>query len=156
VASVTCSGGPGASMAVVAGQFVYDVADPIHPRLVCRGANTVMHLLDARTIAYTTVAGGHVVIMRRDLSTGAESRIAQLRLEPGPTTTACQVGRGTDRSRYMQPTAWHVPMGCGSSPCTSGRAEWITSCTRSTQAREGSRDAGVPGQSWRSARIART
>ena len=84
VASVACSGGPGASMAVVAGQFVYDVADPIRPRLVCRGANTVMRLLDAKTIAYTTVAGGHVVIMRRDLSTGAESRIAQLRLEPRP------------------------------------------------------------------------
>src|SRR5438105_5969060 len=84
VASVACSGGPGASMAVVAGQFVYDVADPIRPRLVCRGANTVMRLLDAKTIAYTTVAGGHVVIMRRDLSTGAESRIAQLRLGPRP------------------------------------------------------------------------
>src|SRR5205814_9710087 len=71
-------------MAVVAGQFVYDVADPIRPRLVCRGANTVMRLLDAKTIAYTTVAGGHVVNMRRDLSTGPESRIAQLPLEPRP------------------------------------------------------------------------
>ena len=84
VASVTCSGGPGPAMAVVAGQFVYDVGDPIHPRLVCRGANTAVHLLDGNAIAYTTVVAGHVVIVRRDLTTGAESRIAQLRMEPQP------------------------------------------------------------------------
>ena len=31
-AKVSCSGGPGAAMAVVSGQFIYDVSDPTHPR----------------------------------------------------------------------------------------------------------------------------
>jgi hypothetical protein len=83
-ASVTCVGGPGAAMTVVAGAFLYEVLDPLHPRLVCRSANTVLHLLDGNAVAYTAVVDGHVVIVRRDLTTGAESRVAQLRLEPHP------------------------------------------------------------------------
>ena len=71
-------------MAVVAGTLVYDVADPIHPRLVCRGANTVVHLLDSKAIAYTKVADGHVVIVRRDIATGVESQVAQLRTKADP------------------------------------------------------------------------
>jgi hypothetical protein len=59
--------------------FVYDVADPLHPRLICRGTDTSIHLLDSNAIAYTTYATGHAVIIRRDLTTGAEARIAQLR-----------------------------------------------------------------------------
>src|SRR5207253_3386134 len=81
---VTCPGKSGAVMAVVAGAIVYDVADPLRPRLVCRSANTVIHLLDGNAIAYTAVVADHVVIVRRDLSTGAESRIAQLRIAPRP------------------------------------------------------------------------
>lgn len=81
-ASVTCSGGPGAAMAVVAGQFIYDVSDPVHPRLVCRTNNTYLHLLDGNAIAYTTVAARKVFIVRRDLSTGAESQIGQLPADP--------------------------------------------------------------------------
>jgi len=69
---------------VIAHSFVYDVADPIHPRLVCRGDNTAIHVLSTNAIAYTTVAAGKVVIVRRDLTTGAESRIAQLRVSPQP------------------------------------------------------------------------
>jgi hypothetical protein len=83
-ASVTCSGGAGTRLTVVAGAFVYDVADTLHPRLVCRSANTVIHLLAGNAIAYTAVADGHIVIVRRDVTTGAESRIAQLRQEPYP------------------------------------------------------------------------
>src|SRR5438105_7715892 len=83
-ASVTCSGRPATAMSVVAGAFVYDVADPVRPRLVCRSANTVIHLLDGNAIAYTAVVADHVVIVRRDLTSRAESRIAQLRLEPHP------------------------------------------------------------------------
>jgi hypothetical protein len=71
-------------MVVVNRNVLYDVADPIHPRQVCRGSDTIIHLLDANAIAYTTVAAGHVVIVRRDLTSGAESRIAQLRVAPYP------------------------------------------------------------------------
>jgi hypothetical protein len=71
-------------MVVVARSFLYDVADPINPRLVCRGTETYMHLLDGNAIAYSTVAAGKVVIVRRDITTGAESRIAQLHVAPLP------------------------------------------------------------------------
>ena len=80
--SVTCSGGPGSAMAVVAGQFVYDVTDPVHPRLVCRTTTTYLHLLDGNAIAYTTVAAKKVVIVRRDLTTGEETRTGQLPADP--------------------------------------------------------------------------
>ena len=82
VASVKCSGGPGAAMVVIASQFVYDIANAVHPRLICRGANTEIRLLDGNAIAYPTVVGGHVVIVKRNLTTGAESSIAQLRVDP--------------------------------------------------------------------------
>lgn len=72
-------------MVVLDNSFVYDVADPIHPRLICRATDTQMHLLDGNTLAYTTYAGGHTVIVRRDLTTGAESRIAQLRSDQKST-----------------------------------------------------------------------
>jgi len=75
-------------MVVIARTFVYDVADPIRPRLVCRASDTVIHLVDGSAIAYTTVVGGQVVIVRRDLTTGAESQIAKLRSNPNVATTA--------------------------------------------------------------------
>ena len=81
VATMKCSGGPATAMVVLENSFVYDVVDPIHPRLICRGTDTAIHLLDSNAIAYTTYAGGHDVIIRRDLTTGAESRIAQLRTD---------------------------------------------------------------------------
>jgi hypothetical protein len=82
LASITCFGGPGAAMAVIASRFVYDVSDPVHPRLVCRGANTVIHLLDGNAIAYITAIAGQVVIVRRDLTNAVETRIAQLPADP--------------------------------------------------------------------------
>jgi hypothetical protein len=71
-------------MAVVGNTFLYDVADTINPRLVCRATDTTIHLIDGNNIAYTTVSAGHVVIVRRNLTTGAESRVAQLRVDPQP------------------------------------------------------------------------
>ena len=75
-------------MVVVSRLFVYDVADPVHPRLVCRGADTVIQMVDSNAIAYTKVVGGKVFIIRRDLSSGAESRIARLHGNPDLTSTA--------------------------------------------------------------------
>src|SRR5437660_10816720 len=50
---VTCAGKAGAVMAVVAGAIVYDVADPLRPRLVYRRLNTLIHPLDGHAIACT-------------------------------------------------------------------------------------------------------
>src|ERR1700730_12584806 len=47
VGSVKCSGGPGTAMVVIGRTFVYDVADTINPRLVCRGEETVVQLVDS-------------------------------------------------------------------------------------------------------------
>jgi hypothetical protein len=68
-------------MAVVGGQFIYDVSDPIHPRLVCRTSNTYLHL-DGNAITYTTVAATKVYVVRRDLTTGAESSVGLLPANP--------------------------------------------------------------------------
>src|SRR3989475_458578 len=87
-ASVNRSVGLGTAMGVLARPFVYAAADPINPRLVCRATDTVIHLIDGNAIAYTTVVANQVVIVRRDLTTGAESRIAQLRSNPNVTITA--------------------------------------------------------------------
>jgi hypothetical protein len=69
-------------MAVVGQAFVYDVANTISPRLVCRGTETTIHLIDGNSIAYTKVVAGHVVIVRHNLTTGSESQVAQLRAAP--------------------------------------------------------------------------
>jgi hypothetical protein len=81
-AKVTCSAAPGAAMAVIAGQFLYDVSNPTHPRLVCRTTTTYFHLLEGNAIAYTTVAAKKVYIVRRDLTTGAETSIGRLPADP--------------------------------------------------------------------------
>jgi hypothetical protein len=88
VASVSCSGGPAAAMAVIAGQFLYDVGDPVNPRLICHASDTIIHMIDGPAIAFTTVVAGQVVIVRRDLTTGSETQIAQLRSNPGAAITA--------------------------------------------------------------------
>jgi hypothetical protein len=69
-------------MAVVSGQFLYDVSDPAHPRLVCRTTTTYLHVLDGNAVAYTTVAAKKVYIVRRDLTTGAEFSIGRLPADP--------------------------------------------------------------------------
>jgi hypothetical protein len=69
-------------MAVIADRFLYDVSDPVHPRLVCRSAKTLIHLIDRNAIAYTSVADGQTTIIRHDLTTGAESLVARLPADP--------------------------------------------------------------------------
>jgi hypothetical protein len=71
-------------MAVVAGLFLYDVADPVHPRMVCRATKTYMQLVDSNTIAYTVaLSGGKANIVWRDLVTGVNTQVAVLPADPG-------------------------------------------------------------------------
>src|SRR5438309_1865844 len=84
-ALVTCTRGPATAMVVVAGQFLYDVTDPVHPVLICRAENTYLRLLGGNAIAYTTVVTGTATVaVRRDLTTGAVTRIGDLRISPQP------------------------------------------------------------------------
>ena len=50
--------------------------------LVCRTTTTYLHLLDGNAIAYTTVAAKKVYVVRRDLTTGAESSVGLLPADP--------------------------------------------------------------------------
>jgi hypothetical protein len=83
---VRCTGAPGIALAVIADQFLYDVSKPADPRLVCRGANatieTSIHLLDGNAISYIAHVASQAVVVRHDLTTGAETLIAQLPAEP--------------------------------------------------------------------------
>jgi hypothetical protein len=72
-------------MVVVAGQFLYDVTDPVHPILTCRAENTYLRLLGGNAIGYTTVVTGTATVaVRRDLTTGAVTSIGDLRISPQP------------------------------------------------------------------------
>lgn len=69
-------------MATIADRFLYDVSDPVHPRLVCRTVNTLIHLVGGNEIAYTTVVDGQTFVVRHDLMTGSGSEVARLPADP--------------------------------------------------------------------------
>ncbi len=71
-------------MTVIAGLFLYDVTDPVRPRLVCRATNTYLQLLAGNKIAYTVaLANGQADIIWRDLTTGVNTKVAELPADPG-------------------------------------------------------------------------
>src|SRR5437868_1831928 len=67
------AGGP---MALI-GQAVYDVADPVHPRLLCQVSNTVTHLYTGDTFQYIRRSGdtGTEVVLH-SIGSGNESVVA--------------------------------------------------------------------------------
>jgi hypothetical protein len=77
-----CSGGTGAVMAVIGDRFLYEASDPIHPRMLCRSSNTLIHLIDGNAIVYTRVANGETTVVRHELATGVESSVARLPADP--------------------------------------------------------------------------
>src|SRR5882672_10372408 len=86
-ASVTCSGRPGTSMTVIAGVLLYEITDPVNPRLVCTAHNTYMQLAGNAVVYTTAAAGGKAAVVRRDLTTGGESQIALLPADPRGSKT---------------------------------------------------------------------
>jgi hypothetical protein len=66
-------------MVVVAGAYLYDVTDPLHPRLVCSASNTYIQLTGAGKLAYTVpISGGKAEIVWRDLVTGVNTKAVLL------------------------------------------------------------------------------
>src|SRR5438034_4409305 len=114
VATVTCSGSPSTSMTVIAGVLLYDVADPINPHLVCRASSTFMQLVAGSAIVYTkAAAGGKAAIVRRDLTSGAESQVALLPADPGGSKNwtadgALEVYAG--KAKAINEITWSVPI----------------------------------------------
>ena len=60
-------------MAVIGERFVYDVSDPIRPRLICSATNSEVHVVSKTAVAYTTTIDGRVVVVRRDLASHADT-----------------------------------------------------------------------------------
>src|SRR2546429_4554676 len=81
-ASITCSTTATAALTVLARNLVYDVSDPLHPRRVCRGTNTEIQLAGGTSIAYVTAKNGKAVVMRHELTTGAETLAGTLPFDP--------------------------------------------------------------------------
>jgi hypothetical protein len=89
VASVRCVGQGGAAMVLV-GRAIYDVTDPVHPKLVCTFVNTVAHLFTGDTFEYLRETGdangrGTEVVLR-SIGSGNERVVAgwPLSLLEGP------------------------------------------------------------------------
>ena len=75
--SVRCVARPSGGPMVLLGQAIYEVADPVHPKLLCQIANTVTHLYTGDTFAYlrrTGETGTEVVL--HSMGSGNESVIA--------------------------------------------------------------------------------
>jgi len=114
VGSVTCTGGPGTSMSVISGVLLYDVTDPVQPRLVCRANNTFIQLIPGNAIAYTkSASSGETAIVRHDLITGGESQVGLLPADPRGSKSwtadgALQVYAGT--AKQIDELSWSVPI----------------------------------------------
>ena len=80
---VSCHGGSGASaMVMIGGYFgathlIYDVSDPVHPRLLCQVHGTAAHLFTGDTFTYLKpVSQTETDVMLRSLGSGNESKVA--------------------------------------------------------------------------------
>src|SRR5690348_458844 len=73
--SVTCPGASGAAMALV-GAALWDVTDPVHPRLVCRILNTTAHLFTGDTFQYIRTNAQTTEVVLHSIGSGNESVVA--------------------------------------------------------------------------------
>lgn len=82
VPSVTCTTAVAARSLVLmgsgnAGYLLYEVSDPVHPKLVCRITSTSAHIVSAESIAYLKpVSSTATDVMVRSLLTGSDTRVA--------------------------------------------------------------------------------
>ena len=71
--SVTCVTRPTGAPMVLVGWALYEVADPIHPRLLCKIASTATHLYTADTFAYIRRSGDGTEVVLHSIGSGNES-----------------------------------------------------------------------------------
>jgi hypothetical protein len=79
--SVDCKTGIAAQNLVLLGResggfLLYEVSDPVHPRLVCRIAGSAAHIVSAASIAYLKPVSSKTDVIVRALQNGAETRVA--------------------------------------------------------------------------------
>ena len=83
--NVRCKTGlPTASLLLIgpypaAGSFLYEVTDPIHPKLICHITGTYVHVVNDDSIAYLKpVSPGETDVVVRSLQTGSETTAESL------------------------------------------------------------------------------
>ena len=95
---VACSGKPLGGPMVLIGRrpaplHLYEVSDPLHPRLLCRITGTTAHLFTGDTITYLRTAGSGTEVVLRTLGSGNESVVTS-------------VPKAGLEGSYYGPTAW--------------------------------------------------
>ena len=74
---VVCRTGWNANSLVLTGDLIYDVADPLHPILVCSIANTTAHLFTGDTFVYLRpVSSSETDVILHSIGSGNESQAA--------------------------------------------------------------------------------
>ncbi|TMC33763.1 MAG: hypothetical protein E6J28_13890 [Chloroflexi bacterium] len=74
---VGCAAKPTGGPMVLIGQAIYDVSDPVHPKLLCRVNNTVTHLFTQDTFTYIRRSGDEgTEVVLHSMGSGNESVIA--------------------------------------------------------------------------------
>jgi hypothetical protein len=74
-------------------QMLYEVSDPVHPRLLCRITGTSAHIFTGDTIAYLRTAGSGTEVVLRSMGSGNESVVTS-------------VPKADLEGSYYGPTAW--------------------------------------------------
>lgn len=65
---------------VLVGGAIYEVGDPVHPKLLCTIRNTIAHLNTGDTFTYARASGGGFDVVLRSMGSGNESVIASFPL----------------------------------------------------------------------------
>ena len=73
--------------------LLYEVADPLHPRLLCRITGTSAHIFTGDTITYLRPAGSGTEVVLRSLGSGNESVVTS-------------IPKAGIEGSYYGPTAW--------------------------------------------------
>ena len=91
-------------MAVIGERFVYDVSDPLKPRLICRATNSEVHVVSKTAVAYTTTIDGRVVVVRRDLASHADTVVGSLPVDPSANPFGVHTAWESDASMEVYMT----------------------------------------------------
>jgi hypothetical protein len=111
--SVLCKTGVAASSLLLighhpaTGSLLYEVSDPLHPRLLCRFRGTSAQVIDADSVAYLRSASStETDVIRRSLSTGSESITARMAfaMPPDPWQSMSWRNDGSLVAYSIQPT----------------------------------------------------
>jgi hypothetical protein len=74
--SVVCTAKPTGGPVVLVGEALYDVTDPVHPKLLCTIRFTAVQLFTGDTFTYLRPAGGATQVILHSMGSGNENVVA--------------------------------------------------------------------------------